>query len=197
MSFEEAKEFVRKKFEDEERDASHDFSHVERVLKYCEIVGRKERADMEVLRYAALFHDYSRESPRKTKIDHAAKAVREVRRILPRFLPPKKVIEVQRAIMTHSKECEKDPETLEAKVLWDADKLDAIGPTGVARYMVRGGIRGWGIEQTIKRGLEKLDKIWERSFYTETAKKMSRTKRKKCTKLCDELLYDLNPNNFK
>ncbi|MEK7085418.1 MAG: HD domain-containing protein, partial [Patescibacteria group bacterium] len=52
---------------------SHDFDHVERVLKMCLHIGRKEKADLEILKFAAILHDIGRSEEDKTsgKINHA------------------------------------------------------------------------------------------------------------------------------
>ena len=195
--FEEMRELVKKKFEKEKMDASHDFAHAERTIKYCEMLGKKEKADLEVLRYAALLHDYSRESPLGPKGDHSYDATEAAGELLRGKLPPEKIKQVQHAIFTHDKDNKRMPRTLEAKILWDADKLDAVGPTGAARYMARGALRRWDIDFTIKRGLKRLGKLWKESFYTKTGKRIGKAKIKKCKEVCAELLYDLNPKNFR
>jgi uncharacterized protein len=201
MSFEEAKEFVRKKFEDEKRDASHDFPHVERVLKYAEFIGKRKKVDMEVLRFAALFHDYAHEKPKEPKRDHGKDAVEITRKILPRYVPKDKIRKVQHAIAAHSRRSEERPETLEAKIIWDADKLDACGPTGAVRYLIRGEHRGWTIEHSSGKALEKLEGYSKQPdfFYTDIAKKIAKKKFKKSIRMCKEILDDIKhePDSIK
>ena len=195
--FEKMKEIVRKKFEKEKMDASHDFAHAERTMSYCEMLGKKEGGDIEVLRYAALLHDYSRESPLGPKGDHSYDATEAAGELLRGKLPSEKIKQVQHAILTHDKDNGRMPRTLEAKILWDADKLDAVGPTGIARYMARGALRRWDIDFTIKKGLKRIGKLWKESFYTSTAKRIGREKIKKCKEISTGLLYDLDPKNFR
>jgi uncharacterized protein len=190
MSFENAKDLVRKKFKKDKRDAAHDFTHVKRVLRNCELIGRKEKADITVLKYAALFHDYAREPIGEVKGDHAKKSVQMTKKILPKFVPKEKIKEVQHAILAHSRKSEVRPQTLEAKVLWDADKLDFITPICIARYVIQGDHLGWNIEKSLRgfiNGLKTI-KADRNFFYTKTAKKIVKSKIDRSIKMAEEIL---------
>jgi uncharacterized protein len=126
-------------------DASHDFDHVLRVWALAERIGAAEGADMEVLRAAVLLHDVARARQDQTGLEHAAAGAAQARKILSAH-PPHRVEAVARAIATHRFREQTPPDTLEAKILYDADKLDAIGAIGVARafmYGARHGQRLW------------------------------------------------------
>lgn len=125
----------------EESDAVHDFDHVLRVLALAECIGRAEGADMEIVRAAALLHDAGRDRAEAEGIDHAAFAADQARQILARH-PAAKVDAVAHAIAAHRFRTGPQPATLEAQVLFDADKLDAIGAVGVARAFAYGGAHG-------------------------------------------------------
>ena len=133
-------------------DPVHDFSHVLRVLAMAERLAEQEGADWQVVRAAALLHDISRPDDPDTgagaraETDHALIAAREARRILAGE-DPAFVEAVAHAIAAHRFRNDVEPQTLEAKVLFDADKLDAIGAVGVARAFAYGGLLGqslWG-----------------------------------------------------
>ena len=192
MSFENAKELVRKKFKKDKRDAAHDFTHVKRVLRNCELIGRKEKSNMTVLKYAALFHDYAREPIGEVKGDHAKKSVQMTKNILSGFVPTEKIKEVQHAILAHSRKSKVKPQTLEAKILWDADKLDFITPVCIARYVIQGDHLGWSIEKSLKgfiNGLKTI-KADRNFFYTKTAKKIARSKIDKSIRIAEEVLKE-------
>jgi uncharacterized protein len=126
-------------------DAAHDFEHVLRVLRLAERIGRAEGADMEVLRAAVLLHDVARVAEDQGGPCHAEAGAQRARQILADH-PRVKVEAVAEAIAAHRFRGSHLPETLEAKVLYDADKLDAIGAIGVARaYAIAGrhGQRLW------------------------------------------------------
>ncbi len=133
-------------------DPIHDFSHVLRVLNTAEHLARLEGADVHVVRVAALLHDVARPDDdastmeAKAHTDHARLAALEARRILAGESPAF-VEAVAHAIEAHRFRNNVSPQTLEAKVLFDADKLDAIGAVGVARAFSFGGWLGqplWG-----------------------------------------------------
>ena len=128
-----------------ENDAAHDFDHVLRVLALAERIGQAEGADLEIVRAAALLHDVARAEEEGSDACHARAGARHAREILQGH-PPQKVEAVAQAIATHRFREKSTPQTLEAQVLYDADKLDAIGAIGVARaYAVSGqtGQRLW------------------------------------------------------
>ncbi|MDY6876972.1 MAG: HD domain-containing protein [Chloroflexota bacterium] len=119
-------------------DVVHDFDHVLRVLALAERIGRAEKADLEVVRTAALLHDVGRERAETAGLDHAAHAAGQAREILA-GRSPAKVEAVAHAIAAHRFRTGPQPATLEAQVLFDADKLDVIGAIGVARAFAYAG----------------------------------------------------------
>ena len=124
-----------------DNDAVHDFDHVLRVLALAERIGRVEGADMEVVRAAALLHDVARAQADAEGLDHAAVGAERAREILA-GQPHEKVEAVTHAIAAHRFRADSAPETLEAQVLFDADKLDAIGAVGITRAFAYGGAHG-------------------------------------------------------
>jgi uncharacterized protein len=121
-------------------DTAHDFDHVLRALALAERIGQAEGADLEIVRAAALLHDVARAETAGTDRCHAQAGAERAREIL-RDHPPQRVGAVARAIASHRFRSGPEPETLEARVLFDADKLDAIGAVGVARAYIVGGQR--------------------------------------------------------
>lgn len=122
-------------------DAVHDFDHVLRVLRLAERIGQAEGADPGIVRTAVLLHDLGRAEAERAGVDHAVFAAQRAREILAGRPTP--VLEpILHAIAAHRFRTQPDPATLEARVLFDADKLDAIGAVGVARAYAYGGARG-------------------------------------------------------
>jgi uncharacterized protein len=122
-----------------ENDSAHGFDHVLRVWRLAERIGREEGADMEILEVAALLHDIGRVEERRTGICHAQASAERAREIL-RAYPQHRVEAVAEAITQHRFRGARGPVSLEAKVLYDADKLDAIGAIGVARAYAIAGV---------------------------------------------------------
>ena len=115
---------------------SHAFDHSLRVLALSSRIGRAEGADPLVTRLAAILHDIGRpfEDESKGAVDHAEEGAR----IAAEILAPLALSAQARENVIHSVRCHRFrggnvPETIEARVLFDADKLDSIGAVGVAR----------------------------------------------------------------
>jgi uncharacterized protein len=140
-------------------DSAHDFDHVLRVVAMAEKIALAEGADVEIVHTAALLHDIGLDEGRA---GHETSAANRAREILRDLRPERTLSEasaeskwqskdayfdefieaVAHAIEAHRFRSGPTPRTLEAKVLFDADKLDAIGAIGVARAFAFGGYRG-------------------------------------------------------
>ena len=134
-------------------DAIHDFDHVLRVLALAERLAQAEGADLEIVRTAALLHDVARGRRERSMPDHAQAGAEYARHLLGGY-PEEKVEAVAQAIAAHRFRSGPDPQTLEAEVLHDADKLDAIGAIGVARAFAYGGEKGQRIWAEVSPGYQ-------------------------------------------
>ncbi|HOB89983.1 MAG TPA: HD domain-containing protein [Candidatus Colwellbacteria bacterium] len=117
-------------------DSCHEWEHTERVYNLAMRIGKKEKADLDVLRLAAFLHDIARkeEDESKGKIDHAERGAILAREILEKHdLSEEKIENIVHCIETHRYRNDRVPQTKEAKILYDADKLDAIGAIGLGR----------------------------------------------------------------
>ena len=138
-------------------DSAHDFDHILRVLRMAEKIAQAEGADLEIVRAAALLHDIGLDQGRAGHETSAANRAREILRNVnlaevsgaldnsstkpPRGYSEEFIEAVAQAIEAHRFRSGPAPETLEAKVLFDADKLDSIGAIGIARAFAFGGWR--------------------------------------------------------
>jgi uncharacterized protein len=121
---------------------SHDADHTLRVLNMARHIGKVEKADMRVVEYAALLHDIGREAETRSKgkLDHAEVGSRMAAEILTKYQFEASFIRhVAECIRTHRARSDKAPSSLEAKVVYDADTLDAMGAVGIARSFVFAG----------------------------------------------------------
>ncbi len=118
-------------------DPTHGFGHILRVLRMAEFLAQEAGADLEIVRAAALLHDATGahghlDSAARSEHHNASAAfAREV--LTAKGWPEAKIAAVEEAIRTHRFRAGDPPRTLEAQVLFDADKLDAIGAVGVVR----------------------------------------------------------------
>lgn len=121
---------------------SHDWDHTLRVYKTCVHIGQKENADMEILKIAAILHDIGREHQDKHngKYCHAEKGAILAKELLSEFqVEEKKINKIIHCIETHRFRGNRIPESKEAKILFDADKLDSIGAVGIGRAFLFAG----------------------------------------------------------
>jgi uncharacterized protein len=124
---------------------SHDWEHTIRVRRLAEQLARREGADLTVVAIAACLHDIGRikEERLANGVCHARRGA-EMARPLVADLPlaASRRENILHCIGSHRYRGEAEPTTLEAKVLFDADKLDAIGAIGVARAYLFAGELG-------------------------------------------------------
>ena len=123
-------------------DAAHDRQHIERVVHTARQLAEVEGADLAVVIPAAWLHDcvtLPKNAPNRHEASQltAAEAVRFLRSI---DYPEQYLESIAHAIAAHSFSAGIAPTTLEAKVVQDADRLDALGAIGVARCMMVGGV---------------------------------------------------------
>ena len=140
---EEIKKIVKKEMEG--TDPSHDFLHVMRVYNLClKIAKCEQNVDLEVLKLAALLHDIARlkeDFDETGKIRHEMEGAKTAEEILTKFnFSKEKIKKIKECIILHRFRGNNEPKTIEAKILFDADKLDVIGATGIARTFISVGM---------------------------------------------------------
>ena len=166
----------------EKCDGAHGWDHVQRVYNLCIKIGEKEGGDIGVLKRAALLHDVGIYEDRE---NHEIVSARIAEDLLKDY---DKVDDVIYCIKTHRFSKGIHPETLEAMILQDADRLDVLGAMGITRTMIYTGYVNRPVyipdknsskeyngnsETAIDHFYEKLFKIKDR-LNTGTAKNMGR-----------------------
>lgn len=119
-------------------DPVHNFDHVLRVYRIAEHIALAEGADLQIVRTAALLHDVCGSAPGakgNTRAEHHIASAAFAGQVLgEKGWPLEKIKAVQHCIRGHRFRGGEDrPETLEAQVIFDADKLDVLGAIGAAR----------------------------------------------------------------
>ena len=125
----------------EGRDPAHDFYHIMRVYKNAKLIGRREGSNMEILLTAVLLHDlvvYPKGSSKSFKSsDESADLAENI--LLSHGYPQDQINHISSCIRAHSYSKRFVPESLEGRILQDADRLDALGAIGIARTFSVGG----------------------------------------------------------
>jgi uncharacterized protein len=126
-------------------DVVHDFEHVERVYRMAERLALAEGANLEIVHAAALLHDAEGTTPgaEERRDHHLSSADFAARVLVEEGWPAEKIAAVQHCIRAHRfRDASEPPATIEAKVLFDADKLDVLGAIGAARTIAYATLAG-------------------------------------------------------
>ncbi|MBP3568250.1 MAG: HD domain-containing protein [Lachnospiraceae bacterium] len=192
------------------KDSAHDKEHIYRVLFHAMQIAKQEAGvDYDVLICACLLHDIGRpEQFANPKLCHAEIGAEKAKRFLLSHGYAKGFVEqVAHCILCHRYRNGNVPQTLEAKILFDADKLDATGAMGIARTLVYKGqvsepLYNLNTDGTVSNGEKdimpsffqeykyKLEKVYDR-FYTEEAKKMARQYQEHAVSFYEDLLAEV------
>jgi len=132
-------------------DGAHDLAHLLRVYKAAEAIRAAEGGDGRILAAAVLLHDcvaVEKNSPERPMASRLA--AERASRILRRLgWDDASIAAVAHAVAAHSFSAGIRPETLEAKILQDADRLDAIGMVGIARCFYIAGRLGSALYEPV------------------------------------------------
>ena len=190
-------------------DPVHDFNHILRVYRLAERIGQAEGADLEILRAAALLHDAADARPdgdsdRPTHHLASADFARDV--LTAEGWPEGGIESALHCIRAHRFRGTETPETLEAKILFDADKLDVLGAIGVARAFAYAALAGQPLtgdpSDSFKTKFEKesgephtpyhefLFKLSRVQFHTETARQMAASRRQYMAEFFERLALE-------
>lgn len=193
-------------------DSVHDFDHVLRVYRMAERLAEAEGADLEIVRAAALLHDAEGAAPgNESRAEHHHASAEFAARVLAsEGWTPERIAAVQHCIRAHRYRGTETPQTLEAKILFDADKLDVLGAIGVARVIGYASLAGEPFyEQPSRQFLEtgqevegeahsayhehlfKLKKVRERMF-TLTARAIAEERLKYLDEFFERLIAEWN-----
>ena len=126
-------------------DAAHDMAHVRRVVRAAEHIGSTEGADRRVVLPAAWLHDcvvLPKDSPVRSQASRCAAERAGAWLLAQDDYPAVLVPAVEHAVEAHSFSACVEPQTLEAAVVQDADRLDALGAIGIARLYATAGAMG-------------------------------------------------------
>lgn len=117
-------------------DPVHGFDHVLRVLHMAERLAAELGADVQIIRAACLLHDASGAAPGPdgARLNHEAASARFAEEVLAgEGWSRPRIQAVAHCIRSHRFRGSETPQTLEAQIVYDADKLDVVGAFGIAR----------------------------------------------------------------
>jgi uncharacterized protein len=135
--------FIEKIRETSQFDPAHDLAHLKRVVKTTHQLTHEEHANPQITYPAAWFHDFiniPKNDPRRSIASRlSAEAAIEYLRSV-HFADESILLKIAHAIEAHSYSANIEPQTLEAAIVQDADRLDGLGAIGIARVFTVGGL---------------------------------------------------------
>jgi len=168
-------------YNNSEKDDLHGFKHVERVLNLCVQIGTALNANLLTIKIAALLHDVGRIYENKNDAKNHAEISAEMAELFFQKTNFNITIEnienIIHSIRAHSFSNNIKPKTLEAKILSDADKLDALGAIGLYRTIIFTLRNKGGIEQVINHLENKILKLKD-GLYLEVSKQIAEERSK-------------------
>lgn len=192
------------------QDAAHDKDHVYRVLYTAMEIAENEAVNKDVLIAACLLHDIARKDQLENpSVCHAALGAEKAEAfLLANGFAADFAAHVRDCIYTHRFRKAMPPKTMEAKILFDADKLDVAGAIGIARTLLyRADAReplytlqddgsvsdgsGDAPDSFFHEYQFKLKNIYGR-FYTEKARQMAQSRRPAAENFCRCLYEEMN-----
>ena len=168
-------------YENSKKDDIHGFKHTERVLKQSIEIGTRLNANLTVIKIATLLHDIGRNVKTTEFLENHAESsavVAEEFIYKNDFNITKEDIKnILHSIRSHSFSNDKIPRTLEAKILSDADKLDALGAIGLYRTIGFTILRNGGLDNVIEHLENKILKL-KNQLFLDISKEIAKSREK-------------------
>lgn len=175
------------------KDSAHNSEHIYRVLNHALILAENYEVNMDILVAACLLHDIGRPAQFADPcLCHAKVGSEMAYQFLMKLGWLQEDCEhVKHCILAHRFTAGAQPETVEAKILFDADKLDVIGALGIARTLQYEGKMNVSLNEFFKEYDRKLIKLYD-VFYTKEAKQIADTGKELLQRFYTELKLQLD-----
>ncbi len=157
-------------------DYNHDIEHPRRAANLIEYITKKEKANLDICKVAALLHDVGQSEGMK---NHNERGAEMVRIFLPKIGFDKEFTEkVSYCILHHDTSKINEAKTIEAKALYDADILQTLGPFGFVRMLTTFTVFEKMNLKDALRKVREFENIVLQHLQTKTAKKMIKKENK-------------------
>ncbi len=148
-------------------DLVHGWPHIERVLKYAELVNKELQGDWGIIHAAVLLHDIGHSEDREHH--HEISAQKAEMFLKDKKIDDETILKIQECILSHSRQySETKPGITEAKAVYDADGMDLFGPIGLMRALLSCALQNKGFTCILKKLQWRIDE--KRNFYSREAR---------------------------
>ncbi len=192
-----------------EKGGSHAFDHTERVYNLAVKIAKTENADLDVIKAAALLRDIARQAESNGKVKcHAEEGAKIAEGVLKEMgFAKEKINNIVYAIEVHRYSKGIKPETKEAAIIQDADRLDALGAICIARVFSYGGKNNRPLydpkispkkvyesdaETSLNHFYEKILNIKPQTFNTRTAQQIAKERYDFVVRFIDRFVNEWN-----
>jgi len=122
------------------KDSAHNIDHIMRTYNLAMELAKRQKVDLKIIKIAVLLHDIGvtkEQEDHSGKTDHSIESAKMAKPFLQKLgLSKDKIDHILDCIISHRYRATIKPSTLEAKIVFDADKVEALGAIGVARAFV-------------------------------------------------------------
>jgi uncharacterized protein len=171
---------------------AHSYAHVDRVVKIATILAQKEQADTELVQTAALLHDIGRTVGEPHNETGAALA-RDILKQSTKY-PEERVEKIVKIVLLHPIAFRDRLETLEEKIVWDADKIDLLGLIGITRVFHWLGKKPF--ETAVATCFEELKPVYN-LLNTNTARKIAKERHLRTVAALSALKEELSTEDLR
>ena len=168
------------------KGTAHSYAHVNRVVKIATFLAKNEKANVELVQIGALLHDmgWAAGNPHN---ETGAKLAKEILKEI--NYPSEKSEKIVTIILHHPLAFKDKLETLEEKIVWDADKIDLLGVIGVVRAFH--WLSNKPFEAVVKTCFDELIPIYD-LLNTQTAKRIAKRRRREMMGFLSALKRELS-----
>jgi uncharacterized protein len=173
------------------KGTAHSYEHVDRVVKIATLIAKKEKADIELVQVGAILHDVGR-SLGQPHNEIGAKLATEILKNL--NYPLQKAQKITRIVLLHPIDFKDKLDSLEEKIVWDADKIDLLGAVGLARGFHWCGKKTF--DAAVKLAFETYTPIYD-MLNTMSARELAKERNKETMSFLSALEKELSLSGFR
>lgn len=177
------------------RTGAHGLDHILRVRRIALELAKTEKANKTIVEAMALLHDLVRDDALDGQDNLNQTLMLSEQLLIKSGYTKEQTLKILDGIKTHSihSKYNKPPETIEAKILFDADKIDAVGEIGLARAITVMSKMNLPLEDTAKEYLKAIDKFendYKNQLYTKSSTELIRPRLEYSKKFMQKILAE-------